>query len=376
MNIIYIANIRLPTEKAHGIQIMEMCHAFAAAGHTVRLVVPRRLNYIHVDPFVYYGIDKNFKVTRVPTIDLVGFGQIGFMIETLCFTFFSFVFLGIKRCAGKFIVYSRDEWCLLSFGFFPLFWEPHTAKDSYAARRAIKQTKGIVAISDGLRTYFEKQMGVPLTKILVARDGVDLPGHEHLLTKEAARKKLGVPVDKKIILYTGHFYTWKGVAILIESARYLGSGILLYLVGGAPEDMKQYQALADENSKIHLIGHRPHQEIPFWLSAADVLVIPNSAKEDISRLYTSPLKLFEYMASGSPIVATNLPSLQEVLHEDSAYFVEPDDAQNLAQGIKRALEDPIHAQELARRARSDVREYTWEKRARRISDFIQKKISS
>lgn len=372
MNIIYIANIRLPTEKAHGIQVMQMCRAFAVAGHAVELVVPRRLNYLQRDPFAYYGIDKNFKVTKIPTIDLVGFGQIGFMIETLSFALFGFALLVVKRLTGKkFTVYSRDEWCLLFFGLFPFFWEPHTAKNSYAARYAVKNAKGVVTISEGLRKHFEKSTGISKDKLLVARDGFDPHEFENLLTAEDARKKLGVPLDKKIVLYTGHFYKWKGVDTLIESMKYLGSDILLYVVGGAPEDMRRYQALAEGNSQIHLVGHRPHQEIPLWLSLADVLAIPNSSKEDISRLYTSPLKLFEYMASGRPIVASNLQSLREVLHEESAYFVEPDNAQNLAHGIKRALEDPIRAEGRARRAQNDVREYTWEKRAQKIFQFIE-----
>ena len=58
--IIYLANVRLPTEKAHGIQIVKMCEAFAGLGLEVELVVPNRLNSIQDDIFDYYGVKKNF----------------------------------------------------------------------------------------------------------------------------------------------------------------------------------------------------------------------------------------------------------------------------------------------------------------------------
>ena len=79
--LLYIANIRLPTEKAHGIQIMKMCEAFAHEGVNVELVVPRRFNVIKEDPFAYYGVGKNFTTTRIPSFDLIAFGKIGFFVQ-------------------------------------------------------------------------------------------------------------------------------------------------------------------------------------------------------------------------------------------------------------------------------------------------------
>ena len=69
--LVYIANARIPTEKAHGIQIMKMCEAFSAQVVDVELVLPRRLNRIKENPFDYYGVKKNFKITKLPTIDFI-----------------------------------------------------------------------------------------------------------------------------------------------------------------------------------------------------------------------------------------------------------------------------------------------------------------
>lgn len=121
-----------------------------------------------------------------------------------------------------------------------------------------------------------------------------------------------------------------------------------------------------------MVGHRPHQEIPYWLKAADVLVLPNSAKEKISRFYTSPLKLFEYMASGTPIVASDLPSIREVLNEKNAVLVKPDSPEFLTAGIMKVLENPYLSDKISKQAFQDVQNYTWEKRAEKILRFIKK----
>ncbi len=104
--------------------------------------------------------------------------------------------------------------------------------------------------------------------------------------------------------------------------------------------------------------------MPLWQSAADVLVLPNTAKEAISRDYTSPMKLFMYMASGVPIVATDLPSVVDVVGKDMATIVPPDDPEALAFGIERALTKEADGK--VTRAKAWVSHHTWERRAERI----------
>lgn len=105
------------------------------------------------------------------------------------------------------------------------------------------------------------------------------------------------------------------------------------------------------------------KELPANQAAADVLVLPNTGTDETSVRFTSPLKLFTYMASGRPIVASDLPSIREVLDEQSAYLVTPDDAQALARGITRALSDTGGR---SARAFQLVQRYSWDERARGI----------
>jgi glycosyltransferase involved in cell wall biosynthesis len=116
----------------------------------------------------------------------------------------------------------------------------------------------------------------------------------------------------------------------------------------------------------------PHSDIPLYLKSANVLILPNSAKQDISRLYTSPLKLFEYMASGVPIVASDIQSLREVLSENSTFFFEADNPESLAQKILYVVNHEAESCEKAAVAKNAVEEYTWESRSKKILDFIIK----
>jgi len=107
------------------------------------------------------------------------------------------------------------------------------------------------------------------------------------------------------------------------------------------------------------------------MKACDVCTIPWPWTE-FSADYTSPLKLFEYMASGVPIVASDLPSMKEILrHGENAWLVRPGDPLALAEGIRILLSDRKRAESLAKTAREDVRSYTWEARAAQIIDLIR-----
>jgi len=180
-------------------------------------------------------------------------------------------------------------------------------------------------------------------------------------------------------MYTGHLYDWKGAGVLLETAKQFpisnfqfSKDILFVFVGGTDNDIKNYELRFKNYENIRFEGRKPHGEIPIWLKAADVLVLPNTAKEKISKYYTSPLKLFEYMAAQKPIVASDLPSLREILNENNSVFVKPDDPEALAQGIKKVLQNPELADKISKQAFLDIQDYTWQKRAQKILNFMKK----
>ena len=382
MKLIYIANARIPTEKAHGIQIMKMCEAFTLQDIEVELVLPKRINKIKKDPFDYYGIRRDFEIKKLPCLDLIPLdkylGNLSFWIESLSFNlsaFFYLLTLNFKNQTTD-IIYTRDR---LFLPFLPspkkLFFETHTFPQNYFLYSPfLKRLRGIVVITQKLKELFVKR-GMPENKILVAPDGVDVKMFDIQVTQLEARKKLNLPLDKKIVLYTGHLYKWKGANILVKAYKYLSEGIEIYFVGGTEKDIKnlKFKISNLKLKNIFIVGHRPYSEIPYWLKSADVLVLPNTAKEDISKYWTSPMKMFEYMAAQRPIVASDLPSLREVLNEESSFLFEPDNPENLALAVKRALQNPEISDKISNQAFQDVQEYTWQKRAEKILKFINQR---
>ena len=102
-------------------------------------------------------------------------------------------------------------------------------------------------------------------------------------------------------MYVGHLYKWKGVDTMIEAAKRLkGSNDLLFMfVGGTDQDISQYENIVKEKGITNIVftGHKSHQAIPQYLKAADFLPLPNAPVSEESEKYTSPIKMFEYMAS-------------------------------------------------------------------------------
>jgi glycosyltransferase involved in cell wall biosynthesis len=368
MKITYIANVRMPTEKAHGIQIMKMCAAFRDAGHEVILVVPWRFNAITQDPFVYYSIQTRFPIKRIFSIDLVWFGSAGFRIQSLSFALAAFFYTLVHRSD---VVFGRDELpVLLASMHSRTVWETHTGSYTFFARMLIRTQTRIIAITEGLKRFYINK-GVEEERILVAPDSVDIEQFDIDISKDDARKKLGLPLEDNIVLYTGHLYDWKGAHVLAKATQYSAVETQAVFVGGTDKDIHDFKKRFGHSKAVLILGKKPYDQIPIYLKAADVLVLPNSPVNDISSLYTSPMKLFEYMASGRPIVASDLPSIREILNGSNAVLVAPDDPQQLAEGILKVLEDEPFSQRISARSYEDSKQYTWKKRALSIISFIK-----
>ena len=372
--IIYLANIRLPTEKAHGIQVAKMCEALAEQGLEVELMAPNRLNSIKDDVFNYYGIKKNFILNKLPCIDLISraawLGRIAYWVEALSFAWS--VKKHLKDFSGS--IYTRELGNIAFLG--PnnrIMYEAHNLpkRPNALYRHWLKKINNLAVITRGLKDDFIA-LGFSAERILVAPDAVDLKVFSISDSKIYCRKRLNLPLNRRIVLYAGHLYDWKGADTLLGAAKLLPECLLIF-VGGTNVDVANFRKKAQSNQAENglIVGHRPAGEIPAYLCAADVLVLPNSAKSTISARYTSPLKLFEYMASRRPIIASDLPSLREILTEEIAIFFKPDDSQSLAEGIKSSFDNPAVAAKKAETAYLKAQNYTWDKRAEEIINFLK-----
>jgi len=235
---------------------------------------------------------------------------------------------------------------------------------------------GIVVLTDLLAIRY-LELGISENRIVVVPDAVDVHDFD-LCSKLEARKHLSIDESIFVVMYVGHMYKWKGVDTLVEAASHLSDNEQVWLVGGTPEELPRIEDLTNklDVTNIHLEGYVPYEHISTYMAAADVLVIPNSGESDVSKFYTSPIKLFEYMAAKRPIIASNLPSLREIIvHDETAFLVEPDDSRSLAIAIQSLRLDSDLSSRLVDNAAILVNEYSWSSRSDRILEFVNSIVS-
>lgn len=375
MKLIYLDSGRFPTQKAHGLQIVKMCEAFASAGADVELVVASRRNPIKADVFEYYSLQRVFKIKKLPSLDLVGvIPKWGTWVSRLSFIISAKIYLAFKKYD---ILYFREHTFGLFFRNFLL--ESHALPNRITALdgRVWQQAKKIIVLTSFIKNRLVRA-GVPETKILVAADAVDLEKFRVESEKLKVREKLNLPRDKKIIGYVGSFHTIgmeKGLSTILESLRILRGkfeNIVFMAVGGTSSDIAKYSKLAKSLRVGELTifpGHVPAVKVPSYLSAADVLVMAYPQNDHYS-YFMSPIKMFEYMSSGRPIVTTDLPSIREILDEETAVFAQPNNPESLATGIEKVFRDTSLAARISAKALEVVKAYTWLNRARKILDFL------
>jgi glycosyltransferase involved in cell wall biosynthesis len=389
VRILYFADIRFPLERANGIQTMETCHALAARGHRISLAVRPDTHEPKRDPFAFYGLPRvaTLNIEVVPVTGPPAARRTGY------------VTFGVGRAMGRVrqdIVFTRDLGLaailvrLPRLVRGPVVYEAHAIAAEEAATRhemlsgaaeaspsklrrlaardaaVWRLADGYVTITTGLETELERRFG-PRKNVAVIPDGVRLPVAGSRLPVTSNETGSGSAFT---LGYAGHLYPWKGVDLIIEAVTALQDTRALIL-GGHPQEpdlqrVKDFAAQLDCASRVTFTGLVPPPQVAGLLRETDVLVLPNPASA-VSNAFTSPLKLFEYMASGRPIVASDLPSIREVLvHERNALLVPPGNPQALTAAIRRLKDDRDLGAALAARALEDVSGYTWEKRAERL----------
>ncbi len=230
-----------------------------------------------------------------------------------------------------------------------------------------KKFKLLITISQKLSSYY-KSLGVPSEKILVLPDAVDL----QLFQPHPDKPPSPFPSVKPVVVYAGHLYDYKGIPTIIEAAGLLPD-IDFHLIGGQPEDIERQKIIIKELkvNNIVLHGMKKHSEVPPYLWHADVLLLPLSANHP-SAEWTSPVKLGEYLASGTPIVATDIIALRDWLSDDDVHFVLPDDGNALAQGILEVLNNSEYAHALGTHGLIKAKPLSYENRAKTILDMLDR----
>jgi len=233
----------------------------------------------------------------------------------------------------------------------------------------------LIFITKYLRDHYIEKYNCLNKKTLIASDAVNLNIFDIDINKEEARKKLDLPLGKKIIGYCGRFRTMdmeKGIINIFKALKILDDDIVFVAMGGKPRHVEYYiekSKIFKVDSKSIIRGHFTQDIVALYQKAADVLLMPFP---DIHhyRYYMSPMKMFEYMASKRPVIVSDLPSIREVLNAKNCVFCKPGDPIDLAKKIKLVLKNDELARNIADQAYQDAKNYTWDKRVEKIVRFL------
>ena len=185
------------------------------------------------------------------------------------------------------------------------------------------------------------------------------------------REKLLSYYRNKLVVYSGGLYKFKGVDLLLEVAQQLPS-IQFAFAGGSDLQLQAYRQIVKEKQieNVIFLGYLPHEELPSLLQAADILAHPHCSGK--AAAFTSPLKFFEYLASGTPIVATEIPPLLEFKKADVvAAWCETDNPTAYASALKKALETHPRKVDGYARQIDFARQFSWESRVTKIISYLQ-----
>jgi len=378
MHIAYCTNVRLPSERAHGHQIAQVCDALIGLGNAVTVFATIREETINQSFSSYYGVSDKIKLkhigykTHIPNWPPLRPLRLFLQNRGLMRDYKT------ELMSDRFdLLYTRSPALLstLIATGIPVILELHQLPRR-GKRRFIRQCgecRMVACLTSAIRDELIL-WGVPSDRLIVEGDAVDLRRFEHVPSKDDVRTSIHLDTGRMVVGYVGRLKTLfmeKGVKHLLEAMKELQTEkkFMALIVGGPEKDRLEYRQMAERlgltDDDVRFISEVPAKEVPAMLSACDVLAMPFPDFPHYRR-HMSPLKMFEYMAADRPTVTSDLPTVRDVLSEETAFFCVPSDSHSLAQVLQSISADPKDARKRSTQARTLVERYTWEERMKRV----------
>ncbi len=371
MKIAYIAPQAIPSQAANSVHMMKMAQAMAENGHNVTLLAARGSNEKAEHVFSYYGVRQNFKLRLQPRRP----GKMGLIA-------YGFRNAADARTLKAELVFSR---CLISgwacaIANLPVLFEMHDSPGTlnkiagsiFRRLTRHKNFRGIVVISQALKNHMAEIHKILPEKIIVAHDGADpLPAVQNIpFEKTPGSFHAG---------YTGHLYSGRGIEIIAGMAKNIPD-TTFHIVGGAPSDLAYWKNELKTLKNVVFYGHVPPGRVPDFLQNFDVLLAPYQRKVAVAgntgdtSAWMSPLKIFEYMATGKPMICSDMPVLHEILKDnENALLRAPEAVSDWTAALTFLRDNPKEATRIGKTAQDNfLSHYTWKKRAEEILKALKK----
>ncbi|MEB3251822.1 MAG: glycosyltransferase family 4 protein [Cyanobacteriota bacterium] len=375
---IYLSPGNLPSQMAHTAQIAKMAQAFTQQVNRFELVTAGDWGSLgrRTDPALqeWYGLKHPLPLVRLP---IHRRRPVVFPPNHHNGTYYRLASLyAYLRCPDLIYTRTTTQARYLAGLGVPFLWEWHEPPQPHHQDIVDSPSLlGLVTISPQLVEAY-RAAGLDGDRILCWPSGADLEGFRPYQTQAQARQILNLPSHQRLILYSGHLQDYKGMPTVLAVAKQLPAYQFM-LVGGWPADVERLRRQVQERglTNVELVGHVKQSQLPTYLYAADVLLLPTSKTWELANT-TSPLKLFDYMTVKRPVVASDLPTIALVLRDGhNGCLVEPDRPADFAQAITNLVNQPVWATALAEQAYRDVQAYSWDHRAREILTFAGARLA-
>lgn len=382
MKLAYISPSVLPSRSANSIHVVQQCEALAQAGAEVTLFAKRErrdADGLHGAVTAAYGVS-------LAGVELRTLHTPWARANNITIAAHACGALLRERFDG---VLSRNlfaSFLLACLSRTPLIIEVHQIEKGFRAwmQRVACRRPGvkIVVISEQLGADLRRRVGALESRVHVLHDAApETPAQPTEPDRQSWREALlPDPVERARFVcgYVGHLYPGRGIEIIEALARRCPD-ILFLVIGGNAGDVAEKQrnnALAN----LRFLGHVPHTDARRAMSSVDLLLMPYQEKVSIgldghdTGRWMSPMKMFEYMSSGTAFVASDLPVLREVLRDgDNCVLLAPENVEAWRASLLALRADPERRRELARRAYEDFRDnHTWRRRAQRIIALLER----
>ncbi|MDZ7736202.1 MAG: glycosyltransferase family 4 protein [Gammaproteobacteria bacterium] len=355
MKIAYMSVSPLGTGTANCAQVAGMCNAFAELGHEVDLFACHA-GYSEPEIRDWYQLNSGIRLFLLPGCWFPGCGTLlyGWKVRQ-----------AFSRHCNPDLVYGRHllSLYLLRNQGLPIIYESHRPENKLASfffKQLVRSPdfRKLVVVSRALKDEYVRAFGNLLEgKILVAPNGSD---DCHLV--DDTELPQGGSGDRPVFGYTGGIDRRKGLQIIIELAKRIPEAEFQVIGASREEAESNYGNVGHDN--LHFLGYQNPASIPGYIQAFHGALAPyqpagyrQRRKRDDTD-WGSPLKIFEYMACGTPIIASDIPMVRELLVDDeSALLCEPDNLDEWERAARRILSDSSLKKRLGDNARAQHQQH-------------------
>lgn len=238
------------------------------------------------------------------------------------------------------------------------------------ANLVLKNANGVTALTNHMREEVQK---IYSREVIVIPNGIDL-NRFTILSTQGFRSRLGIKKNEKIIIFVGTLRPVKGVKYLIQAMKTIiqeKTTIRLILVGNGDEKQGLQEIVRELNleKNIRFVGEVPNENIPMYLAAADIFVLPSLSEG-------FPIVVLEAMASGLPIVATDVTGLAEIIKDGvNGFLIEPRHPEDIAEKILFLLSNNEVLHRIAIQNKEEVKEYAWDNIIKEFEGIYSKALS-